>query len=1091
MMMKFKTTNRTMGKSMMISMASALSISIIIFTMVLYWYSVSESKEMGKRHDIQILDAMYSNLELSYKQNINLVKSNLNTASYIFGTDAEKSEKIRHSIVITNQVTKESHTVDIGSILVKGNDVYNNFDVVDKIVKQQGGTATIFYFLPEGMLRLSTTVKKPDGSRAINTYIPNTSPVYNAIKEGNEYTGRANVMGNWYITAYRPIFDANKNIIAVLYVGLPDNTNIVLKEELEKHKIGSSSYFYVMDTAATFIIHPKLEGENVKEKTDANGNYIFKTMCASKNGELAYSWQNPDEKLTRNKIAFYKYFEPMQWIIVLGVYEEDYSATAKKQSLILILFGFVLLGILMFISSKIVKKVTHNIMALETVTQSLIKSALDGDLKKRASNENLSIEFVPIIDGFNQILDAVITPLQTTANYVERISNGDIPEQITTTYNGDFNEIKHNLNKCIVAIKALIDETVHLTGGVKAGDITSRAIEKNHQGDFRKIVEGINETIDAFTAPLYLSAGFIEQISQGQIPEMIEYDYKGDLIVFKENMDKCIKGLQGLIEVNNVLQLLAKNDFTTKIEGQYQGIYADVASATNGVIDNLRNVQNTFKNIADGDFSDKASYITSGKHSNNDQITPTIITTIETIESIVNILDDYITFFAMGQIDSINLNEAGFNGAFKNIVSGLNKSAKTIVAPLQETSDVMSNIAIGDTSKKVEGFCFGIFDTLKESANKIIDANNEMVDKTRLLAQGDLNVALELRSSNDELVKALLLMVKSMQEITTKAKLVADGDLTIELHKRSDNDDLMGAISDMVKSIASTVEKVQFAADNIGDASQQMNSNSQQVSEGASEQASAAEQVSSSMEQMASNIQQNTDNSQQTEKIAAKAAEDILEGSKNVSMTVMVMKRIAEKVSIIGDIAFQTNILALNAAVEAARAGEHGKGFAVVAAEVRKLAERSHIAAGEINELTKSSVEVADKAGRLLESIVPDIQKTAKLVQEITAASIEQNSGANQINNAINQLNKVTQQNAASAEEMATSSDELFNQADNLRDLVSVFKVKENSVSRSKAIIPTKKAVITKTNRPQKSFESKSKGIDLRMDQHDSEYESF
>jgi methyl-accepting chemotaxis protein len=209
-------------------------------------------------------------------------------------------------------------------------------------------------------------------------------------------------------------------------------------------------------------------------------------------------------------------------------------------------------------------------------------------------------------------------------------------------------------------------------------------------------------------------------------------------------------------------------------------------------------------------------------------------------------------------------------------------------------------------------------------------------------------------------------------------------------------------------------------------------------------------------------------------------------------MTVMVMKKIAEKVSIIGDIAFQTNILALNAAVEAARAGEHGKGFAVVAAEVRKLAERSHIAAGEINELTKSSVEVADKAGSQLESIVPSIQKTAKLVQEISAASIEQNSGANQINNAINQLNKVTQQNAASAEEMATSSEELSSQADSLKDLISFFKVNNNGISKHKTATVSSKARISKLNMNQhKPLVSKNGGVNLMMDDHEGEYERF
>jgi methyl-accepting chemotaxis protein len=194
---------------------------------------------------------------------------------------------------------------------------------------------------------------------------------------------------------------------------------------------------------------------------------------------------------------------------------------------------------------------------------------------------------------------------------------------------------------------------------------------------------------------------------------------------------------------------------------------------------------------------------------------------------------------------------------------------------------------------------------------------------------------------------------------------------------------------------------------------------------------------------MASNIKQNAENATQTEKIARQSASDAQSSGEAVGRAVNAMQTIAEKITIVQEIARQTDLLALNAAVEAARAGEHGKGFAVVASEVRKLAERSQAAAAEIGTVSSQTLKVAQEAGEMLTRLVPDIKKTAELVAEISAACREQDIGADQINQAIQQLDKVTQQNASASEQMSATSEELAAQAEQLQSSISYFRTNE------------------------------------------------
>ncbi len=285
---------------------------------------------------------------------------------------------------------------------------------------------------------------------------------------------------------------------------------------------------------------------------------------------------------------------------------------------------------------------------------------------------------------------------------------------------------------------------------------------------------------------------------------------------------------------------------------------------------------------------------------------------------------------------------------------------------------------------------------------------------------------------------------KPINSIEQTLKKIAKGQLNTKQirHLKSRNDEfglIVKNIDEMNEQLNNIIQSITNVSFKLAEYSKSLSNSSVQMSQGASVQASSTEEVSSSMEEMSAGILQNTENSKQAENYSEKAFNSIQLGVASSQESATAMKQIAEKITIVNDIAFQTNILALNAAVEAARAGEYGRGFAVVAAEVRKLAERSKLAAEEIDILSKSGISISDKAGEQLGTIAPAVEKTADIVKEIAASGLEQKSGAEQINIALQNLNIETQKNSAASEEIATNAEELSNQAEELKQILKFF----------------------------------------------------
>ncbi|HEY1809419.1 MAG TPA: methyl-accepting chemotaxis protein [Acidobacteriaceae bacterium] len=545
----------------------------------------------------------------------------------------------------------------------------------------------------------------------------------------------------------------------------------------------------------------------------------------------------------------------------------------------------------------------------------LVDASKEGRLTERGRAGEFTGVYREMVEGINEMLDAILLPIGEGNRILAQISSGKIDELIAQTYRGDHEKMKVAVNNVALVTQTLQKELARLIDASKEGQLSERGKPEHFQGAYAEIVRGVNAMLDAILLPIGEGNRILAQISAGKIDELITQTYKGD----HEKMKLAVN------KVAEVLQILEK--MLVRLTG----------AARDGKLDER------------------------------------------------------------GHPDLVQ-------GAYAEIIRGVNSLLDAVIGPLNVSARYVDRIAKGDIPPAITDVYNGDFNTIKNNLNMLIGA---------------------------------------MNEITAAAEQIAGGNMTVTLKERSPEDKLMQALTSMVGGLTQTVSEIRSIASEVASASQSISTASIQVSKGASSQAAAAEEASSSMEEMVSNIRQNADNAQQTDKIANKSARDAQESGKSVLEAVAAMKEIANKISIIEEIARQTNLLALNAAIEAARAGEHGKGFAVVAAEVRKLAERSQKAAGEINQLSGSTLRVSEKSGEMLDKLVPDIQRTAELVQEITAASKEQDTGAEQINKALQQLEQVIQQNASAAEEMASTTEELTGQSEQLVSALSFFRTGE------------------------------------------------
>jgi methyl-accepting chemotaxis protein len=708
-------------------------------------------------------------------------------------------------------------------------------------------------------------------------------------------------------------------------------------------------------------------------------------------------------------------------------------------------------------------KAMEAIKSLVADAEMLAKDAVQGKLDTRADAVKHEGEYRKVIEGFNNTLDAVIGPLNVAAEYIDRISKGDIPPRITENYNGNFNEIKNNLNTCVDSINSLLKEAESLIQAVAEGRLDQRGNAADFAGDWGRLVDGMNGLMEAVAEPVH------------------------DLI--------------------EMVQRMTVNDFSQQIEKEYSGIWEEIKNAINRTASESSQIVQTAIHISNGDFSDLAFLKNVGRRSDKDELIPSNTKMIEVIQELIEDVEKMTVAATSGQLDT-RVDTGKYNGEYRRLMEGMNGLMEGVAEPINEIIAVLSRVSVNDVTIRVDKAYAGMWEELKNSTNDVIARLVHIYETVIDVSNGDLSSLDDIkkagiRSDKDQLTPGFIKMMEAIQRLANDAnmlvgaavegklgtraetgqhegeyrkiiegvnrmlddvvnpvneaadclKKMAEGNLDVrvtgkylgdhaiikdalnstlealneiikkeavrclqEMSKgnldvavtgnyRGDYAIIKDALNTTISDLNEILGQISIAIEQVNTGAQQVSDSSQSLSQGAAESASTMEQITSSMRQMNDQTKQSAENATQANQLAAQAKADAERGNEQMGNMIKAMGEINGSASNISKIIKAIEEIAFQTNLLALNA-------AVEAARAGKHGKGFTVVAEEVRNLAQRSAKAAKETAEMIEGSIKKTEVGTKIAGETSKALEEIVLGVSKVTDFISEIASASKEQA-------------------------------------------------------------------------------